>query len=352
MRNTMKLALASTALTMITGAAMAQNEGAIPASLSQHLTDDDKIVWGGGAKESSSYSGKIVPVVIEKLDEVQMSGYTWGGPSDGSAMNAMKVTVNPTHLALCQADICSRLKGEPIPGTSWTYQFTVVQEDVADECLYMFTKSPNFTTWGHIVENAWDISIATGSELSGSYGTLTMNLMERYPALSDIEVINAGGGTAIVQAVLDDVASFGFIVMRPDPENAVFEMINDNDLHLVPVIDFDLEDLYTFKSLKVSNSTWGGFGAEAKYHETACTEVQVITGDPAMLSDAQSRSQRRLEATIERVEGRIDGAEFKQDVVAQFTSWKDYLDSVRDISGEKLQDLLEASKEKIESMGG
>jgi hypothetical protein len=346
MRNS--IGIVGIAAVLLATTAFAQNSGSVPGTLSAHVTDEKKVVWGGGAKKVSSYSGKIVPVVIDQLATEQLAGYSWGGPSEGTNMNAMKVTLNPTHLALGQADILSELNGETIPGTSWKYAFTVVQKDIADECLYMVTKSPHYKTWGHILENAWDIRISTGSELSGSFGTLNI-LMDRYSDLQDAEIVNAGGASDIVQSVINGNTNFGFFVMRPDPENSVFELINDNDLSLVPVIDFDIEDLYSFKSLKVSNSTWGGFGKEAKYHETACTQVQLITGDPEMLPEEKSRDRRRLEATVKRASS-LDGDSFKQEVVSQFTSWKDYLDSVRDISGDQLTAMLEASKQKINEL--
>ncbi|MCA9355034.1 hypothetical protein KC865_00590, partial [Candidatus Kaiserbacteria bacterium] len=223
MRKTI-ISIAIVAVISAPGLTMAANEGAVPASLKEHVSSDKKVVWGGGAKETSSYSGKIVPVVINELASERLAGYQWGGPSEGTVMNAMKVTVNPTHLALGQADILQALNGQSIPGTTWTYQFTPVQDDIADECLYMVTKSPHYETWGHVLENAWDIKIATGGEQSGSFGTLTKVLMDRYPALKDAEVSSVGSSSNIVQSVINGNTNFGFFVMRPDPENKVFQM--------------------------------------------------------------------------------------------------------------------------------
>lgn len=310
-----------------------------------HSYDDPKLVWGGGPVAVSSYSGKIVPEVVRQLEKNLLGGYHWGGPSQGTAMNAARVTFNPTHLALGQADILSRLNGTQIPGTDMTYNFTVLQTDIGDECLYMVTKNPYYKTWGNVLENAWDISIATGGELSGSFGTL-QSLMEIYPKLRDALVEHAGGTGDIVQSVVDGKTTFGFFVMRPDPNNDVFEAIADNELALVPVVDFDLEDKYRFQSLKIAASGFFGTG-EGIYHETACTQIQVITGNPQMLTDDQSRYKRRLEATIKRV-STIDGPAFKQAVVGQFTTWHDYLSSVRDIGSERLQELLDASKDALD----
>lgn len=303
--------------------------------------DNEKMIWGGGPKETSSYTGKIVPVIIDQMAKVRLAGYQWGGPSDGTAMNAMRVTLNPTHVALGQGDILESLNGTPIPGLDGVnYNFTTLKSDIGDECLYLVTKSPHYQTFGHVLENAWDISIATGSELSGSYGTLHI-LMDIYPDLQDVMVDHVGGAGDIVQSVVDDTNPFGFFVMRADPKNSVFKTINDNNLTLVPVVDFDLEDIYTFKEVKVENAAWGGLAGKAKYLTTACTPIQVITGNPEV---ADGRSKRRLEATIERMQGVSDAA-LKEEVVSQFMSWSDYIESVRAIGADKAQELMQAARD-------
>jgi hypothetical protein len=130
--------------------------------------------------------------------------------------------------------------------------------------------------------------------------------------------------------------------MRPDPTSSVFEMIEEHELTLVPVVDLELEEHYVFKDLKIAP---GGIMSRARYHTTACTSVSLITGDPNNLpTDADSRTKRRLDATIERVSA-IDGTAFKQAVGEQFMSWRDWLDSVQEVGNEKLTELYEASKQ-------
>jgi hypothetical protein len=317
----------------------ATDTSTVPATLQQYVSDDPKVVWGGGDPKTSSYSGKIVPVAITMLDQNQLPGYKWGGVSDGSLFNAMMVTVNPTHLALCQADICDSLLGTNIPGTDLPYAFTTVQADIADECLYLVTKS-SFTNFGQVLENTWDMTVAIGGEQSGSYGSWTKVLVPLYPDLADAELQSVGDASKIVASVVSGQTNFGFFVMRPDPTNEVFNTISENGLTLVPVIDVDMEDVYTFKSLKVEN---GGILSKAKYHETACTQVQLITGDPAAV---EGKIRKRVEATIKRISA-IPPETFKQAVVAEFASWKDYLDSVRDIGSERLKTLLDETSAKI-----
>jgi hypothetical protein len=149
----------------------------------------EKLVWGGGPKEQSSYSAKIVPAVIEQLDQVRLAGYEWSGPSQGTVMNAEMVSLNPTNLALGQGDLLPDLLGQQIPGQpdGTVYAFTIVQPDIGNECLYLVTESPHYQTLGHFLGNAWAVSVATGNEGSGSYGTFK-RLQTTYPELYDVEV--------------------------------------------------------------------------------------------------------------------------------------------------------------------
>lgn len=345
------LALIVLAWLVIPGLANAQTTDTdeLHPALQPYVSDETKVVWGGGDIENSTYSRVMVPVVIEQLAKQRLAGYQWGGPSAGTIENAIRVTMNPTHVALGQSDILKRLNGQPIVidgvDTGLTYNFTVVQPDIADECLYMATKSPYYTTWGHVLENAWDITVVTGGETSGSYGTL-IGLQETYPDFQDAIIKSVGGTDDILQSIIDGSEStFGFFVIRTDPSSSTFTTITDEGLSLVPVVDFDLEGTYEFKSLKIQQ---GGMFSDAVYHDTACTQVQLITGSLENV-DPEDRTYRRLEATIERA-SRTPAAEFKQAVVSELTSWRDYLDNVKAVGQDRLNDLLEASKAKMDEL--
>src|SRR5580692_5690855 len=99
-----------------------------------------KAVWGGGPAASSAYSANYVPKVIEILDAQHLSGYAWGGVSQGTIANAETVTDHPTNLAVGQLDIFTLIKDQPIPGRDGAkYQFTIVKSDMGPECLYLVT---------------------------------------------------------------------------------------------------------------------------------------------------------------------------------------------------------------------
>ncbi len=295
---------------------------------------DLKKVWGGGDPKSSTYSGKYVPHVIDILGQNRLSGYSWAGKSEGTTMNAQKVTENPTHLAVGQLDILRNLNGKPIPGGEGNYSFTILHENIGPEALFAITTNPNYKTWGDILSNAWDLTFYTGGAKSGSYGTL-MGLMDIYPDLEDIEVVHAGGSMKIISAVKNDPSGFGFFVMRPDPNSDVFKAIDKAGLTMVPVVDFELEDLYEFMELKVAN---GGIFGKAKYHTTAVTSVALITGSLESVNP-KNKNYRRLQATIKRV-GQLNQETLKPNL----KGWKDMFDSMKKIAGNKAKAMMEASK--------
>ena len=66
-----------------------------------------KTVWGGGPAASSAYTANYVPKVIEILQAQHLSGYAWGGVSQGTIANAEMVTDHPTNLAVGQSDSCA-----------------------------------------------------------------------------------------------------------------------------------------------------------------------------------------------------------------------------------------------------
>lgn len=312
---------------------------ALLALASSSLAAEAQQIWGGGEPSQSSYSGKYVPAIIEMLERARMSGYSWAGVSQGTAFNAEAVTFNPTNLAVGQYDLLKNMNGKLIEGAGRPYAFQFLFKDLGPECLYLVTQSPHYETWGHVVGNAWQITVATGGIKSGSYGTLQV-LMDLYPDLGAAKVENIGSTSNVLAAVADGKAEAGFFVMRPDPESSVFETIKEKGLNLVPVIDYALEGHYDFKDLKVSR---GGVFSSAEYHTTACTTVSLITGVPENLPADDVRAQRRLEETVKRV-GSLSEEELRKSITERFSSWRDYVDSFRDMAADRLGELKEQSK--------
>lgn len=310
----------------------------------QAFADDavnPRAIWGGGPKESSAYSGIYVPQVAKALSDLNLTGYDWGGVSQGTVDNAEKVSDHPTNLAVGQADILSQIQGKPISGRSdgATYQFTVVQKNLGPECLYLVsTKEKNYKTWGDFLGDAWQMNLVTGGEKSGSFGTWQV-LASIYPdALKGIPVMHVSDNAAILGAVKNNKDTVGFFVMRPDPSSDVFQTIKDGGFVIVPVIDFDLEGKYDFKNLKVSN----GWISGGTYVQTACTTVELIAGDSKNAKIADARDKKRVEETIKRVSS-ADAKAFQPHTGTFADMW----DSIAEVAGDKTKDLMNASKEAL-----
>lgn len=299
-----------------------------------------KMIWGGGDPEYSTYSGAYVPRIIEVLDGKRLAGYKWAGPSEGSVFNMRMINEHPTNLAVGQLDVLKRYAEQ--------YPVKILHEDVGPECLYMVTSRNGYENLGHVLGNAWDLTIATGKEGSGSWDTYAF-LGTIYPELvEEAEIKHVGGSGAVLDALESDVAGVGFFIIRPDPHSATFRRIADNEWTLIPVVGFEIEDFYSYKSLKVENVglVGGLFGDAAKYHTTACTSVALFTGDPAALPvEAEPKVRKRLEATIERV-GAIPAKELRPNL----EGWRDMFDSLVEAGQDTVRQLSEATKQTVQDL--
>ena len=300
-----------------------------------------KRVWGGGDPSSSIYSGKYVPHIINILEENRLAGYTWAGKSECTLMNAEMVTLNPTHLAVGQLDILRKLKDKPMPNGKGNFAFTILHENIGPECLFVITALKGYTTWGHVLGNAWDLTIFTDGIKSGSFGTL-QGLISTFPDLADVKIVNTSGAMEIINHICKDSSSLGFIVMRPDPESNVFKKIAELGLSLVPVVDFELEGQYDFLDIKVAHG--GPFKGGMSYM-TACTSVALITGDISQVDQNDMRNYKRLKATIDRI-GAVSAEKLKPDL----STWRDKLDYLKSASMQNIAKISETSKAAYESL--
>ena len=302
-------------------------------------------IWGGGKQGGSVYTDVYVPSIIGALEQQALAGYTWGGVSEGTVANAATVTKNPTNLAVGQYDLLKDLNGKPSKdGTP--YAFTILAPDIGPECLYLVTAQPGYNTFGDFLGNAFQISVATGSELSGSYGTFK-KLNELYPDIGQMVVENVGGAPDIIEAVKSGKTTHGFFVMRPDPQSETFKAINEAKLTIIPVVDFGLQDDYKFLNLKVANGGFLGIGGQAKSVNTACTSVSLITGDPtsAAATSLTPRDLKRLQVTIQRV-GSMQATQLRPNI----SSWADMWDNLTVLAQDQAQAAMEASKKALDDI--
>lgn len=304
--------------------------------------DTNKLVWGGGDPAVSAYSGVYVPRVIEVLGAHALNGYSWGGKTAGTLDNAVHIAKAPTNLAVGQWDILRDLKGKPLPDGAGTFAYTVLAENIGPECLYMVTKQPGYNTWGDVMGNAWQIDLATGTDLSGSMGTWKV-LSGIYPDAADLDRIDKYDDAGkIVDAVISGKDTHGFFVQRPDPNSDVFKKIADNHLTYVPIVDYDLEGKYDFLSLKVA---YGGIFGQDAYVSTACTSVALFTGDPSAVPADQGNLSKRLKATIDRI-SKVSASDLKPNLA----TWQDMWGSIKAVAADQTKALMDASAKALDDI--
>jgi len=299
-------------------------------------------IWGGGSQGTSVYSDVYVPHIVKSLEGVALSGYQWGGASAGTIENAQRVTETPTNLAVGQLDLLRNLNGS-LMDNGKPFAFTILADDIGPECLYLVTNQKGYNTFGDFLGNSFQITVATGGEKSGSFGTF-LNLAKTYPQMNEMLYENVGSAIDIIGAVKSGKATHGFFVMRPDPQSETFKAINDAGMTIVPVVDYGLEENYKFLDLKVAN---GSLFSGAKTVTTACTSVALITGSPT--SEAAlaltPRDAQRLKVTIERV-----GSISKENLRPNISSWADMWDSLKVAAKDQLAITMEASKVALEEI--
>lgn len=306
------------------------------------LAEGPLSIWGGGAQGASVYTDVYVPHIVKSLESVALSGYQWGGVSAGTLENAQRVTETPTNIAVGQLDLLKNLNGT-LMDNGKPYSFTILADNIGPECLYLVTSQKGYNTFGDFLGNSFQITVATGSEKSGSFGTF-LNLARIYPQMNEMLFENVGGAPDIVEAVKSGKATHGFFVMRPDPQSNTFRDIANSGLSIIPVVDYGLEAEYQFLDLKVAN---GGFFSEAKTVTTACTSVALIAGNPTS-EQAQAltpRDAQRLKVTIERV-----GSISKDNLRPNISSWADMWDNLKVATKDQLKIAMDASKTALEEV--
>lgn len=306
------------------------------------LAEGPLSIWGGGAQGASVYTDVYVPHIVKSLEGVALSGYQWGGVSAGTLENAQRVTENPTNLAVGQLDLLRNLNGN-LMDNGKPYDFTILADDIGPECLYLVTNQKGYNTFGDFLGNSFQITVATGGEKSGSFGTF-LNLAKTYSQMNEMLYENVGSAIDIIGAVKSGKATHGFFVMRPDPQSDTFKAISSAGMTIVPVVDYGLEENYKFLDLKVAN---GGLFGGAKTVTTACTSVALIAGNPTSEASLAltPRDAQRLKVTIERV-----GSISKENLRPNISSWADMWDSIKIATKDQLKIAMDASKTALEEV--
>jgi len=297
----------------------------LPASAEQLLT--------GGS--SGAYYNDIGPRVHEVLNRALFRYPLVEGK--GSVGNFNAILEQPTVVALGQHDVYA-LMNKQNPG-----QVVSVPTQVR-ECLFAVTANPGIAGenpgdgWGNMMSLARRLRVALPGAESGSAKTFefiqTVNdslaqvgTIEQYPSTSDM-----------VDAVVADEVDVGFFVQMPDTRNELFKKIKEHELSWIGVGDramlnqtVDGESIYSVDTVPVE-ATWGGFGTPMTL-TTTCTQVVIMTGDPAR-ADVEDRTTLQDQVALLQ--------EHRGEYEPEANWYQDMTDKIRSVGKDAKDTLLES----------
>jgi hypothetical protein len=297
MKTTKLMLGASAATLMVSGSLSAQDAG-------------PKAINTGGDK--GAYHTLFCPPLPSALSNAYFSGYRCT-PSKGTIENIDLVLKYPTSVGFVQLDMFAN--GAIKRGEEFN-NLTVIRSDIACEGLWMVTKNPDLTNFGHVLNLARRIPVILPPQSSGSAAsfaylqTIDPEGLGRVPETNKRYVADA-------TAVLNELASgtngaVGFFVQFADPENANIKMIVEKGLKVIPVVTRDIlraklngQGVYQLQTYTLRT---GGLFVKAREETTACTPVAIITGAPAAfgsdrdkVDDQKDMIQKIRDVPVERL---------------------------------------------------
>lgn len=199
--------------------------------------------------------------------------------SAGSLENLDQILDRPSNLALSQYDQFALI----YKNQSNQFSFKTIHDDIGSECLFMVTKNKLINNLGDVAASAPYLNFILPPEKSGHAGTFKYLQAIDPAGLGKATKVSFANSTedAITQTLTseDNVTLF---VQTADPKNALFNIVNKNKGHFVPVISKEVlaqevkgRKVYKAEETSVSNPKWHKSGTKVI---TACTPIIFFTG--------------------------------------------------------------------------
>ncbi len=239
------------------------------------------------ADDNGAYQTQFCPRLLAAVSDVLFRGY-WCATSTGTVENIDRALGFPTNIGLAQLDI---LADEAIKRTEELKRIVVIRTD-ACEGLWMVTRNSGLKSYEHVRENASRIRfiLPKGSGSAASFAFLQADDRDRLGRVPDAKKHYVDGTTAVLNEVArSNDEAVGFFVQFADPENAIFKLITQTDLTIIPVISNEILDIlqwdgqpvYQQRTFKTkSGGVFGALDILARQVTTACTPLAIITGKP------------------------------------------------------------------------
>ncbi|MEZ5925060.1 MAG: hypothetical protein R3D57_11835 [Hyphomicrobiaceae bacterium] len=263
--------------------------------------------------------------------------------SEGSRENIQRVIGDPTQVGFSQLDVFA-LENSIYGGDDL---FKVVRNDLGRECLFFISRNPEFTSFGDIAAYSDQIRFILPPAKSGVTGT--------FEFLQQIDPDGLGRARNITYAESADEAidlalgsedTVTLLVQFPDPKNARFKSIQEQQGNIVPVIDRNIlrqeiggQKVYYAEETEISMPKWN---KSAEKVVTSCTPMVLFTGTPSRVDEGNMRKdQEDLIKTIEALK-----AEDLQPKQGFFSKLWQKTKALSAASVEKMVDVSEKAREK------
>lgn len=242
----------------------------------------ERVIYGGGDPAVSTYSGVMVPHIVEQFQGAGITAYEWSGPTSGTGQNIAEIEFNPYGFAVGQSDaVLSAIEG----GAPLRVYFT----NIGPECFHVISKD-GMTFEEAVAQNA---PIHVGGELSGTAFSVRNLLTEGYgKELSAVNLVYEPATSAAAGGV-------GVFVQRPDPAARVYRDRADQGFRFSGIGSIDAE-LAGYTPLNVTIKDSGvvlGIGAEEQTFNTTCMTTVVFGYDPSKMEEG-SRERRYMETLV------------------------------------------------------
>jgi len=162
---------------------------------------------------------------------------------------------------------------------SYFTKYTVVRELPGEAVMVIMTPktAKAVVNWGGIRENSFLISFGLPGKQSGDTSVFNaLRALKDSPLKDAAKVEILADRPALIDAIVSGKVQVGFVVQYPNPNNKLFELVNNAGLVIMGVVDPDFPAIapVDVDNVTVSNAKWG----------KTSTVINTVTIKPAIIA--------------------------------------------------------------------
>lgn len=257
----------------------------------------DKINTGDS---TGVYHSVLCPLLKSQLDKAQLP-YACT-PSSGSRETLDRIAADPRQLGYAQFDVLAMGREQRGAGS-----VVIVRSDDMRECLFLATRNKQFSSYGDVQAYAHELRFILPPKESGAAETFAFLQQIDPDGLGRAKSVTYAATAAdAVRQAMSAEDTLALFVQVPDTRTAPFQIVNEGDGQMIPVIDRNIlrqqiggQKVYFAEETEVSRAAWVKSG---KALVTACTPVAIVTGDPARVDGDKARQDHKdMIATVQKL---------------------------------------------------